>query len=413
MSEGARPPRIAVTGIGAVSGFGWGVEALERGLRGGRTAIGKFDCFDHTGHRTHVASQVPGPDPDPPLHGAAARRISRADGFALAAAQEAVRAAGLTLPAPSPREFGVYFGSSTGGMLEAETFFEELRGWTKGRFRASRLISHQNNCPADAVARHLGLCGPVETISSACASSAMAIGAALDALRAGEVEVALAGGADSLCRLTYAGFNALRAVDAEPCRPFRADRAGLSLGEGAAVLVLETVEHARARGQRPDVELRGAGSSCDAFHMTAPHPEGAGAARAVEEALRDAGLDASAIDFVNAHGTGTRHNDVSEWYALRVVLGERAATVPVTSTKGFVGHLLGSAGALEAVATILCLRRGEVHATPGGSDVDPEIPVDLVRAGPRALASARVALSTSLGFGGANAALILAASEPA
>jgi 3-oxoacyl-[acyl-carrier-protein] synthase II len=220
------------------------------------------------------------------------------------------------------------------------------------------------------------------------------------------VTCAVAGGADSLCSLTYSGFNALRAVDDGPCRPFRADRAGLSLGEGAGVLVLEPWERALERGATPLAELRGAGSSCDAHHMTAPHPAGAGAAAAMLASLEDARLAPEAVDFVNAHGTGTPLNDSAEWRALSLVLGARAGRVPLTATKGSIGHLLGSAGAIEAVVTVQCLHEKLIHPTAGGGAVDPAIGVDLVLGVPRAIPSGAVGISTSLAFGGANTALV-------
>jgi 3-oxoacyl-[acyl-carrier-protein] synthase II len=389
-------PVIVVTGMGAISGLGGGVEALWRGLRAGRAAIGDFSRFDHTAHRTHLAASV---DADEPSAGA----DSWCDGFALVAAAEAIAHAGLG-PDLGALDAGVFFSSSTGGMFEAEEFFAAEKSGRRGRL--DRLRSQQTSGPGDAVARRFGVRGPVQTISSACASAALALGNALDALRSGEVELALAGGADSLCRLTYAGFNSLRSVDAAACRPFRLGREGLSLGEGAAVLVLETAERARSRGARPLAVLAGAGASCDAHHMTAPDPSGVGVARALLLALADARTAPEEIAFVNAHGTGTPLNDAAEWQALRRVFGERASTVPVTSTKGAIGHLLGSAGAIEAVATVLCLQAGEVHPTPGGGPIDPACPADLVLGEPRRVAGARAALSANFAFGGSNAALV-------
>ena len=398
----ATPPRrVVVTGLGAVCGYGWGVDALWRGLRSGETRLGPFDVFDHSRHRTHLAAQVP----PPPAATANGGRESVADRFALAAALEAVAAAGLAPPLAA-LDAGLWFGSSTGGMLEAERFFARFLAERRGA-AIGALASQEVNGPGDAVARRLGVTGPVQTISSACASAALAIAAAFDAVRSGEVEVALAGGSDSLCQLTYAGFNSLRAVDEGPCRPFRAGREGMSLGEGAAVLVLEPLAAALGRGAVPLAEVRGAGASCDAHHMTAPEPEGSGAAAALAAALADAGLPPERIDFVNAHGTGTPHNDVAEYRALRRVFGERAARLPLAATKGLLGHLLGTAGAIEAVATVLCLARGEVHPVPRDGALDPELPVDLVTGEPRRLA-AEAAVSTSLAFGGSNAALVFA-----
>jgi len=406
--------RVAISGLGAVSPYGWGVRALERGLESGQAAIGAFTAFDAAEHRTRLAGEVPPPehDPLPRLRARERARLTRSELYALAAACEAWEAAALE-QLPAPRRVGVFFGSTTGGMYEGEHFVRALRAGRAPRAGRSLLGAQQNNAPGDAIARLLGLCGPVETDSAACAAATMSLGAALEAVRSGEVELALAGGADSLCQLTYAGFNSLRAIDESAARPFRADRAGLSIGEGAGVLVLESFEHARARGRAIELELAGAGASCDAHHMTAPDPEGAGAARALRAALADAGLEPASIDFVNAHGTGTPHNDAAEGHALRSVFGERTARLPLTSTKGAVGHLLGACGALEAVATALCLCAGRVHATPGAGEVDPEIGIDLVLGEARALDAARAAISLNLAFGGANAALVLRRVEAA
>ena len=399
-------PRIAVSGMGAVCGLGWGVSSLWQGLRAGRPAFAPFRRFDHSRHRTHLAAEAV----EPPAEIARSiphwRRLSIADRFAVFAAAEAVECAGLSLPLAA--EAGVYFGSSTGGMYESEAFFSELLRDSR-RPRLSAITSQQVNGPGDAVARHLGVAGPVETLSSACASGALALAAALDALRSGEVEIAIAGGADSLCQLTYAGFNSLRSVDEGPCRPFSAGRAGMSFGEGAAVLVLEPLERVLARGMTPLAELAGAGASCDAHHMTAPDPTGAGAAAALERALADAGLEPAAVDFVNVHGTGTPLNDAAEWQALQRVFGARAKEIPLVSTKALVGHLLGSSGALEAAATVLCLHHGELHPASNGGvrcEADPDLPVSLVSGEPLPLPAARTALSTSLAFGGSNAALV-------
>jgi len=301
----------------------------------------------------------------------------------------------------------------TGGMLESEAFYESLLRRGRRRARPSLLVAQQLNGPGDAVARDAGATGPVETVSSACSSGSMAIGAALRALRRGDVDLALAGASDSLCQLTHAGFNSLRAVDERPCRPFRKDRLGLSIGEGAGVLVLETLTHARARGARPIAILAGEAATCDAHHMTAPHPEGRGAFEAIEAALADAGVDRDEIDFVNAHGTGTPLNDLAEARAMRRVFGSRAASLPVTSTKALIGHLLGSAGAVEAVATVLGLARREVHPMPADGAPDEEIGLRLVLGAPLRLVRASAAVSTNLAFGGANAALVFRSVEAA
>jgi 3-oxoacyl-[acyl-carrier-protein] synthase II len=395
-----------VTGLGAVSALGWGVTPLWEALRAGRTGLGPFSRFEHSRQRTHLAGQVP----DGPSTGLRLprgfKRLSFAERFSVFAAAEAMAQA--EIDDLQDRDAGVFFGTSTGGLLESERFLDRLWGEGKVRGGLGLMAGHQLNAPGDTVARHLGVRGPVETISSACASAALAIGSALRALRRGEVDLALAGGGDCLCATTYSGFNSLRSVDERPCRPFRAGRTGLSLGEGAAVLVLETHERATARGARIRAELMGVGASCDASHMTAPHPEGRGAASALTEALRDAGLPADAISFINAHGTGTPLNDASEWAAFAETFGERARRLPVSASKSIVGHLLGSSGAIEAVATVLCLEAALVHPAAGDGPVDPALPVDLVLGAPRPVGEDAVAISTSLGFGGANAAVVLA-----
>ena len=399
---------VVVTGLGAVSGWGWGCSPLWDGLRAGKSAVAPPSRFDTTGHRTRLAAEVP-PPPAAPEAAREWHRLSRADRFAVAAALEACRQAGLSredLAAEGPFA-GVFFGSSTAGMSEGEEFYSALLGHTDRHPDLRLVVAHQMNGPGDEVARQMGVCGPVQTLSSACAAAGLALGAALDALRAGEVEVALAGGSDALCQMTYAGFNSLRAVDEHQARPFRETRAGLNLGEGAGVLVLETARHAERRGVRPLAELLGVGASCDAHHMTAPHPEGEGAARAIRASLKSAGIAPDEVGFVNTHGTGTLLNDSAESLAFRAVFGERVVRIPITSTKASVGHLLGSSGGLEAVVTVLCLLHGEIHPTPGEGAVDPTLEIDLVAGAPRPVARTATAVSTSFAFGGSNAAVVL------
>ena len=233
--------RVAVTGLGAVSGLGWGVQVLWEGLRLGHSAVRPLDLFDTEGHKTQLGSQVPD----------VLAETTRTDAFAVAAAREAVAQAGV-----DTSRAGVFFGSSTGGMYEAEEFFWALRKRPRSAARFGRLAAQQNSAPAEAVMRALQATGPIETHAAACAGGAMALEVALRSVRSGEVDVAIAGGADGLCQLTYAGFNSLRAVDAGPCRPFRAERAGLSMGEGAGVLVLEPLEQAGARALADGRQIR-------------------------------------------------------------------------------------------------------------------------------------------------------------
>jgi 3-oxoacyl-[acyl-carrier-protein] synthase II len=402
------PRDIVVTGMGAVTPFGWGAGALWNGARRGITAVGPVTRFDASRHRTHLAAEVPARDDcmEP------ARGLSVADRFAVASAKEAIAEAKVDLDSCRERT-GVFFGSSAGGMLEGEWFLESYLHHETPRAKRRFVASQQFNGPGDAVARALGVGGQVETISSACASAAMAIGSALRALRRGDVDLAVAGGSDALCQLTYGGFNALRSVDERPSRPFRKERMGLSLGEGAGVLVLESAAHAARRGVTPLAVLAGEGSTCDAHHMTAPQPEGLGAAAAIRLALADAGVLPSDVEFINAHGTGTPLNDAAEAAALHAVFGERAGSIPLTSTKSLIGHLLGSAGAVEAVVTVFGLLHREVHPMPEAGEADAALGLDLVLAVPRALSRATCAISTSLAFGGANAVLVFTRREAA
>ena len=395
-------PAIVVTGIGSVSALGPDTATLWRRACDGQRGIAELQLFPTDRHRTNIAASVDASALPPDY-----AQLARADRFACTATREALRGAPEEI-VRSPR-CGVFFGSSTGALFEGERFLQALLAGGEGDLHS--IVGLQNNGPGDAVARAFGARGPVLTFSTACTSANVAIGAALDALRSGEVDVAIAGGADELCELTYAGFNSLRAVDAAPTRPFRADRAGLSMGEGAGVLLLETLAHAEARGATALAELCGAARSCDAQHVSAPDPEGSGAAQAMRGALADGGLCADDVTFVNAHGTGTPHNDVSEAKAMRAVFGERAAQLPITSTKSMVGHLLGAAGGIEAVLTVLALQHGRLPPTAGEQPADAELGLDVVLHEPRTLPGRGVGLSTNLAFGGNNAVIALRSAE--
>ena len=398
---------VAVTGLGVVSALGGNVDALAAGLVEGRCGIAALKLFQHRG-RANVAAEVPEDVAgfDVALDAPTARRLSRADRFALAAAEEACHDAGLD--AGLRRTATLYAGATTAGMRETEEAYRRQRAGEDRRFRVSRMLATPLSTPAAVVSQALGIFGPRGTFSTACSSSALAIAAGAEAIARGRARVDLAIGSDQLCRLTYAGFDALQALDTEPCRPFDRDRRGLSLGEGAAALVLEDADHARARGARVRALVAGHGTATDAHHVTAPHPEGAGARRALEVALEGAGLPAQAVNYVNAHGSGTRHNDEVEIAVLRAVLGERLAQVPVSSTKSQVGHCLAAAGAIEAVATVVALERGVLPPTVNLRALDPAwADLDLVpRAGRRA--SLAVAVTSSSGFGGHNVTLVLA-----
>ncbi|MSP60503.1 MAG: beta-ketoacyl-[acyl-carrier-protein] synthase family protein [Myxococcales bacterium] len=397
-------PRVAVTGLGAVTALGPDVASLDLGLRAGRCAISDLTLFDVSAFRTRLAAQAP--DPTPPVD-----RLpiftSRPDRFGLQAAFEAVRDAGLD--AEALRGAACVFGTGTGG---AELTYEYLqRCLTSGEQSADPdlLRSHQPCAVTDLVCRYLGIHGLRTTFMTACSSSATAIGYAGDQILLGRTEVAIAGGAEGLCMLTYAGFNALRATSAERCRPFDVARSGLNLGEGAAVLVLEREERALARGARIYGYLAGYGISADAYHMTAPHPEGDGAARAMRAALCDAHLSPDDVGYINAHGTATAHNDAAESAAVKQVFGVRAARIPISSTKSMIGHTLGAAGAVEAVTSLLAIHGRYLPPTANLENPDPAFSLDFIVKSAREV-SVDVVLSSSFAFGGNNTVLVFSRS---
>jgi len=390
--------RIAVTGLGVVAALGRNQSEYWKAVVEGRCGIRSLDLFDPGGCASGIAGQAP-----EPLGGGGCRRLSRSDRFCLQAAGEALAQAGLA-PGPGLTRFGISLGCSTAGMLETEEVFSAARGSGWGRARLSPLMRLPASAPADAIARRAGLGGPRLSNMTACASASLAIGLAADRLRGGEADGMLAGGGDALCRLTFSGFNSLRLLSPEPCRPFDTARDGMSLGEGAGILVLEPWERALARGARPLAEFLDYGASCDAHHMTAAHPGGRGALEAMGEALVRSGLDPAQVDYVNAHGTGTPSNDAAEARALLDLFGDRMSRVPVSSTKSSVGHLLGGAGGIEAATVVLALLHQCAPPTLGLRSPEAEGQIDFVpgRARPSRL---RVALSNSFGFGGANACL--------
>jgi 3-oxoacyl-[acyl-carrier-protein] synthase II len=399
-------PRVVVTGLGAITAAGPTAAALRAALHGERTCIGAVSVVETEGLRVHVAGEVRDV-PEPRLLPRAARqRASRSDRFALIALDEALAHSGLELPLEAPARVGVAIGSSTGGMLETEAYYRtRLTREPAGVWR-KRLAAATVAAPTDLVASTVGATGPRLSPSTACSSGAIALAMAATWIRSGAADVVIAGGSDALTRMTFTGFHALQALSSEPCRPFDRDRRGLSLGEGAGVLVLESEAHARARGATVLAEIAGAGISCDASHPTAPHGEARGAVLALEGALRDAQLGGDQIDYVNAHGTGTVQNDASETFALKRVLGEGAGRIAVSSTKSMIGHLLGAAGAVEAIATVLAIRDAWAPPTLHLENADPACDLDYVPQRGRAL-EIRSALSNSYGFGGNNCTLVL------
>jgi 3-oxoacyl-[acyl-carrier-protein] synthase II len=399
--------RVVVTGLGTVNAIARSVPEFSRELRAGRCGIGPVTVFDTADFRTHAGGEVRGFAPREMIPRAfSLKRMSRSDCMAFAATIEALTDAGL-LPVPGDlrAETGVVIGGGAGGMLECEPVY---RDHLLGAGRALNYSAFAGfNCAssADRIAGHLGLMGPKTTFMTACSSGATAVGYAGDLIRTRAAPVAICGGTEPLCRVTYAAFNALQAVDPDRCRPFDKNRQGLSLGEGAGILILESLTHARQRGARIYGEFLGYGVSCDAHHMTAPEPEGAGAALAMRRALEDAGVAPAAVDYINAHGTATPANDPMETRAIKAVFGERAATLPVSSTKSMIGHTLGAAGAIEAVVSVLAIRDRFIPPTIHLQHPDPQCDLDYVPGAARP-ADLNVVLSNSFAFGGNNTAVV-------
>jgi 3-oxoacyl-[acyl-carrier-protein] synthase II len=396
---------VVVTGLGAVTPLGTGAHALHERWTAGVCAVtdGEAPCSDFDPLRTMSRKE--------------ARRADRFTQFALAAAGEALADAGL---APgegdvSPERIGSIVGTGIGGLATLEDNQEQLLARGPAAVSPLAVPLMMGNAGAAAIALRHGLLGPCYGVVSACAAGTNAIGSALRAIQAGEADVIVTGGAEAaLTPLSRASFAALDATsEAGISRPFDVRRDGFVMGEGAGMLVLESAASAQARGARPLGRIAGYGTTCDAHHLTAPDPEGAGAARAILAALRDAGIEPDGIDYVNAHGTSTPLNDRAETFALKTALGERAGRIPVSSLKSAIGHLLGAAGAVEAVATILALRDRIAPPTLGLEEPDPELDLDYVPGVARTLSvpSGRPAraISNSFGFGGHNAVLVLEA----
>ncbi len=400
--------RIAVTGVGIVSALGCSQDKFWEALSESRCGIGPLTLFDPGDCQSKIAGQV---ELGSPGVGRQRRRLSRTDQFCLTAAREALQQARLQ-PGRDLEECGISLGCSSAGMLEAERVYAaaNVRGWN--RTPVAGILALPVNTPADVAASSLGLGGPRLSNMTACSSASLAIGLAVNRIRSGEVIRMLAGGGDALCRLTYSGFNSLRLLDPEPCRPFDLDRRGLSLGEGAGVLMLEHWDRALERGVKPLAELVDYGASCDAHHMTAAHPGGRGALAAMNEALARSAMTPSDVDYVNAHGTGTASNDSAEVEALLALFAGHLDRLTVSSTKSMVGHLLGGAGGVEAVTVVLALRRQQVPPTLGLMHPEGGGRLDFVPRRSRA-ASLRVALSNSFGFGGANSCLVFRRAEAA
>ncbi len=406
------PKRAVITGLSLITPLGVGVEENWRKLLKGESGIGRITSFDPGGFSTQIGGEVKDFNYEDYMDKREARRMDRFAQFSVAAANMALTDAGLDLKELNPEEVAVMIGSGIGGIStweEQHRIFLERGPNRVSPFFIPMLIA---NMGASNTAIALGATGPNYAIVSACASGAHSIGEALRLIREGRAKVVIAGGSEaSITPLTLAGFCAMKALSTrneEPekaSRPFDAKRDGFVLSEGAGVVIVEELEFAKKRGARIYGELIGYGMSCDAYHITAPEPNGRGAILCMESALQDAGISKEEVDYINAHGTSTQLNDITETIAIKSVFGERAYKIPISSTKSMIGHLLGAAGAVEFIVSLLCIRDNIVHPTINYEYPDPQCDLDYVPNKARE-AKVNVILSNSFGFGGHNATLI-------
>jgi 3-oxoacyl-[acyl-carrier-protein] synthase II len=403
--------RVVVTGMGTINPLGKTVDEFWHGLVEGRSGAALLEGIDSSRLTTKFAAQVRGFDPAAYMDRKLAQRSARFTQLALVASEQAVADAGLVVEDEDPFRVGVEMGTGIGGfevMTRDAAIF--LNGGRLQPLYATMVIP---NIAAAQVAMHLHLKGPNSTTVTACAASTQALGNALRIIQRGDADVMLAGGTEaSLCEVGIASFNAIKALSTRnddperASRPFDRNRDGFVPGEGAGILVLEDLEHARARGARVHGEVIGFGVTNDAYHSVAPDESGEAPAQCMRNALEDAGMTPEDVDYVNAHGTSTPLNDAAETRALKMALGERAAGVPISSTKSMIGHLLGAAGAVEAIATLLCMNHGVIHPTINYETPDPDCDLDYVPNEARR-AEVRVAISNGFGFGGQNCTVVL------
>lgn len=405
--------RVVITGAGVITPIGTGRENYWKALREGVCGIKTIRSFDASQYTTQIAAEVEDFVPENYIPKKEAKRMDRFTQFAVAAAKLAVEDGGLDLEAIDANRFGCVVGSGIGGLLTMEE--EHIKMLEKGPGRVSPFLIPMmiGNMAAGAVSMAFNAKGPNYCVVTACASGTNAIGEGFRLVQRGDADLVLAGGTEaSITPFGIAGFCSMKAMSTRnddpktASRPFDTDRDGFVMGEGSGMLLLESLEHALARGARILGEVAGFGMSADAYHITSPAPGGEGAARSMQCAISDAGIQSSDITYVNAHGTSTPYNDRFESMAIKTVFGDHAQNISVSSTKSMTGHLLGASGAIEAVSCLLAVRENYMHGTMGIQNVDPEIGLDVLPNQGRE-AEVEYALSNSLGFGGHNATLIL------
>ncbi|MBS6954325.1 MAG: beta-ketoacyl-ACP synthase II [Enterocloster asparagiformis] len=404
--------RVVVTGLGVITPIGNDVDSFWSGIKNKEVGIGPITCFDTAEFKCKLAAEVKDFDPKAYMDNKTARRMERFSQFAVAAASQAMQQSGLDMEKEDPFRVGVSIGSGIGSLQEIERGCKKLDEKGPSRVNPLMVPIMISNMAAGNVAIQFGLKGKCINVVTACATGTHSIGEALRSIQYGEVDVMLAGGTEAaITPIGIAGFSALTALSTneDPKRasvPFDRDRSGFVMGEGAGVVVLESLEHAKARGAKILAEVVGYGATCDAYHITSPAEDGSGAARAMLDAIKDAGITPEDIDYVNAHGTSTHHNDLFETKAIKLALGDHAYDVKVSSTKSMIGHLIGAAGGVEFITCVKSIEEGYVHPTVGLENPGEGCDLDYVP-GEGVNMEVNYAISNSLGFGGHNASLLV------
>lgn len=403
--------RVVVTGMGAVTPLGSTVETFWEGIRNGRCGIKMIEKFDTTEFKVKVAGEVEGFDPELYMTKKDVKRNDLFAVYALGAAVQAFEDSGLDMEKEDADRVGVIVGSGVGGLMTMEEQVTKMNAKGPARVSPMFITMTIGNMAAGNIAIRYGAKGICENIVTACATGTNSIGDAYHQIKDGKQDIIFAGGAEaSICRIGIAGFTNLTALSQNPdpkdaCKPFDKDRDGFVMSEGAGVLILEELEHALARGAKIYGEIAGYGTNADAYHITAPRPDGTGAAKAIQFAMEEAGINPEQVSYINAHGTGTHANEIGETAAIKLAMGDEAYRVPISSTKSMTGHLLGAAGAIEAIVCIKALEEGFLPATINYKTPDPECDLDYIPNEGRQVEDAQYALSNSLGFGGHNAVL--------
>jgi len=404
--------RVVVTGMGLVIPTGIGVETSWKNICEGRSGIGHLTRFDPNGFETKIAGEVKGFNPEAYIEKKEIKKMDLFIQYALAATKEALEDAQLKVTPENSEEIGVIVGTGLGGLPTIEKYHQVLLEKGPNRITPFFIPMLIANLASGQIAIHFGAKGPNTCVVTACATGAHCIGDAFRAIMYGDAKAIIAGGTEAnITPLTIAGFNAMKAISTrndEPekaCRPFEKNRDGFVVAEGAGVLILEELGFAQKRGARIHAELVGYGYTADAYHITAPSPDGDGAARCMRMAIKDAGLKPEEIDHINAHGTSTPLNDATETQAIKAVFGEHAKKIPVSATKSMTGHLLGAAGSTESIFTILTIRDGIIPPTINYEEPDPDCDLDYVPNSARRQ-PVNVAISNAFGFGGTNATLV-------